>query len=122
MTRTLVVTVAAVLALVGCGGGGTSDSGNDAPAYDESRLQEIERRVDRNLTEIVEEDGDATVIDSVVHCVADTERTFTCSSSHDVELDSGGCGTIRSEQRGTFTADGEDASFKTTRTDEPEPC
>jgi len=119
----------AALTMAGCGVNSTPSSdttGDKAPAsqpdktpdaFDPGLLSQAEGEITDQLEGLADGGNiDATVTDASAHCVADDERTFTCTG-HLEATSNGFCFSIQGEERGQVI-DGVE-SWKATHTDEP---
>lgn len=136
--RRIIITIAAVL-LAGCGSEATPVAEKSKPkatptatpepasAYDEEILEKSEKDILRQMKAVVRAEG-AKARSPVAHCIADSDRNFTCESTVTMEFDSGAykfCASLDSTQRGNVDPDTGEFTWKNTGTggdEEPYEC
>jgi len=89
---------------------------DEGTAYDEALRRGVEERIEQMALKKIKGTKDVSS-----HCVADSERTFTCSTHATTELSGGYCAEIETQQRGTVHADG-GVDWANTKTDASEPA
>lgn len=129
MKRIITLALAlATLTMAGCGANSapSDTTGKATPAaqttktpdaFDPGLLSQAEGEITDQLKGLADGGNiDATVTDASAHCVADDERTFTCTG-HLEATSNGYCFTMQGQERGQVV-DGQE-SWKATTTDEP---
>lgn len=95
----------AALTLAACGGDSSKSSTSEPEATstpytanDPDLMKKVEREITVQLEGITAGKGEVT--DTTVHCSPESDITFSCGGSADVDLTGGYCSTITIEYRG----------------------
>jgi hypothetical protein len=92
-------------------------------AYDDEILSEAEKSIVKRMHEVARDNPGQEVGKTFAHCIADSERNFTCESQITLRFADEGdlCSDFNTTQRGNVDPDTGDWTWKNTKSDSGDP-